>query len=216
MDRPVINVLLVDDHPLVTDALATALAAEGFVVVGRAETAAKAWSLLTTVAIDVAVVDIRLPDGSGLDLIARGRKLPRAPAFLALSSFASTQYVQAASQLGASGYLLKTAPTSEITAAIRRVATGARAFDVAPMPVDPGWRPLTEREREIVEGVMRGRSNDEIGADLGIARKTVEAHLSRLYERLGVSTRTDMALRVEREGWLEVPPTSRQAEGGRT
>jgi two-component system response regulator DesR len=216
MDAVVIKVLLVDDHPVVTDALAAALAAEAFAVIGPAYTAASAWSLLTTGAVDVAVVDIRLPDGSGLDLIARGRALPQAPAFLVLSSFASTQYVQAASQLGAAGYLLKTAPTAEITAAIRRVATGARAFDVAPMPADDTWRPLTDREREIVAGVMRGRSNDEIGGDLGIARKTVEAHLSRLYERLGASSRTDMALRAEREGWLEVPATSRHPGGGRT
>jgi DNA-binding CsgD family transcriptional regulator len=68
------------------------------------------------------------------------------------------------------------------------------------------WRPLSERERDIVRLVVEGRSNDEIGRELGIARKTVETHLARLYERYGCRSRAELAVRAEREGWLDLPP----------
>jgi two-component system competent response regulator ComA len=68
---------------------------------------------------------------------------------------------------------------------------------------------LTKRELEIVEGVMRGRSNDEIAAELGLARKTVEAHLTRLFGRFQITTRTELALKADREGWLAVAPKHR-------
>jgi DNA-binding NarL/FixJ family response regulator len=68
---------------------------------------------------------------------------------------------------------------------------------------------LTKRELEIVGGVVRGRSNDQIAAELGLARKTVEAHLTRLFARFQIATRTELALKAEREGWLTVAPKHR-------
>ena len=201
-----IRVAIVDDHPLVTAGLRAALGSEPDVdVVADAPTVAAALRMLEEYDLDVVIVDVRLPDGSGLDLISRAAASPENPASIVLSSFDTPQYVDAAMRLGAAGFLLKTAPTAEIVAAIRAVAAGGTAYAVSLSRSGRRWQPLTARERAVVDGVLRGRSNDEIGVELGLSRKTVEAHLSRLFERFGVGTRTDLALRADRERWLDMP-----------
>jgi DNA-binding NarL/FixJ family response regulator len=100
--------------------------------------------------------------------------------------------------------VLKTAPLADLVGAIRRVAAGELAFTVRPRMA--GRARLTAREHDVVRLVVDGRSNDEIGAALGIGSKTVETHLSRIFERFGVASRTELAARAVREGWLDVPP----------
>jgi len=100
------------------------------------------------------------------------------------------------------GYVLKTAPIDELLSAIRRAAEGKLSFDLR-----PGERaPMSAREREVVAAVVEGLSNDEVAARLGISPKTVESHLRRLFERIGVASRTELATRALRDGWLELPP----------
>jgi DNA-binding NarL/FixJ family response regulator len=101
--------------------------------------------------------------------------------------------------------VLKTAPITELVDAIRRAASGGLAFAVR--PASDRQATLTARELDVVKLVVEGRSNDEIGATLGIGAKTVETHLSRLFERFGLVSRTELATRALREGWLEVPPS---------
>jgi DNA-binding NarL/FixJ family response regulator len=99
--------------------------------------------------------------------------------------------------------VVKTAPIAELVAAIRAAATGSPTFSYS---VDfSGAARMTRRERDVVRLVIDGRSNDEIGASLGITTKTVEGHLRRMFERLAVQSRTELATRALREGWLEVP-----------
>jgi DNA-binding NarL/FixJ family response regulator len=200
-----IDVLLVDDHPLVADGLASALGAEPDIrVVAVAATLAAARAALAAQAPRVAVVDIRLPDGSGLDLLDPAS----ATACIVLSSFGAPQYLEAARRRGAAGFFLKSSPTRDIVTGIKRVAAGGTAFDPAVVERETTagrWRPLSEREREVVRLVVEGRSNDEIGRELGIARKTVETHLAHLYERYGCRSRAELAVRAEREGWLDLP-----------
>ncbi len=98
--------------------------------------------------------------------------------------------------------MLKTAPLSELVDAIRRVAAGGLAFSVRP---STGAIRLSPREHDVVALVAQGRTNDEIGATLQIGAKTVETHLARLFERLDVASRTELAMRAVREGWLDVP-----------
>jgi DNA-binding NarL/FixJ family response regulator len=203
-----IRVLLVDDHPLVTDGLCTALEADpAIVVAGVARTLEAARAELERLAPEVAVIDIRLPDGSGLALVGANPST----ASILLSSYGTPQYVDAALRLGASGFFLKTAPSEVLVDAVKRVAAGGTAYDPDVMRRSAGtpWHALSERQREVVRLVVAGRSNDEIGAALGLSRKTVEAHLGRLFERFGTATRTELALRAEREGWLDVPPRPR-------
>jgi DNA-binding NarL/FixJ family response regulator len=126
---------------------------------------------------------------------------------IVLTSYDYPQYAEAALRLGASGFVLKTAPIAELLDAIRRAAAGGLAFAVRPTAAASRVR-LSERELDVVRLVVDGRSNDEIAGRLGIGAKTVESHLRRLFERLDIASRTELATRALREGWLEVPPSS--------
>jgi DNA-binding NarL/FixJ family response regulator len=208
-----IGLLLVDDHPIVRDGLQAVLSAqEQIVVIGQASTLAEARARISDPAVDVVLLDLRLPDGSGADLLLDMQEMSSPPAVIVLSSFLTTQYVSAAITLGASGFLLKTAPTEEILAAIEVVADGRLAFSAEQLRASrsAAWAPLTAREHEIIEGVMVGRSNDEISADLGLARKTVEAYISRLFIRFDVATRTELGILAEREQILALPVDRRR------
>ena len=204
-----IRLVIVDDHPIVADAISRSLGSDSDIsVVAICGTVAEARAALAEHDVDVVVVDIRLPDGSGLELIREAALGPDPPSCLVLSSFETPQYIDAAMRFGARGFLLKTAPTQEILDAIRRLAMGGSAYHpdvVRHVAGEKRWIPLTPKDREIVAGVLRGRSNDEIAADLGMSRKTVESHLSRMFIRYDVVTRTDLAVRAEREGWLDLP-----------
>jgi DNA-binding NarL/FixJ family response regulator len=122
------------------------------------------------------------------------------PAVVVLTSYDYPQYADAALRLGAAGFVVKTAPTAELLDAIRGAAAGGLHFGIRP----GNGVTLTAREREVVRLVVDGASNDEIGARLGISARTVESHLRRLFERVGVASRTELAARALREGWLEV------------
>lgn len=200
-----IRIALVDDHPVVLGGIAAVLGLMPDVeVVAQAGTIAGATELLARSDLDVLLLDIRLPDGNGLELLARTMGAPR-PAVIVLSSFDASQYVAAAMRFGARGFLLKTAPLEDLIAAIRAVAGGGTAF-AGGVARQATYVALTPRERELVALVIAARSNDEIAAAVGTRRKTVETQLSRLYERVGVTSRLELAIRAEREGWLDVVP----------
>ena len=183
--------------------------------------------------VDVVLLDIRLGADSGLRALSQagaGRPSgtgaagpgaagsdaagsPEAPPFgepgerpaiIVLTAYDYPQYAEAALRLGAAGFVLKTAPLPELVDAIRRVAAGGLAFSVR--PTSAGLARLSPREHDVVRLVADGRTNDEIGSALKIGSKTVETHLARLFERLGVASRTELAIRAVREGWLDVPP----------
>lgn len=203
-----IRVAIVDDHPLIVDGLGGALSRDASIdVVATAADLAEARLVIEAESPDIVLLDLRLPDGSGMELLAEYQKHEHAPAFIVISTFLTDQYVNAAIALGASGFLLKTSPASEIVAAIQDVVGGRLAFSAEQLRASwrAGWTPLTARERDIIDGVMTGRSNDELSARLDISRKTVEAYLSRLFERFGVATRTELAVVAEREQWLALP-----------
>ncbi len=202
------KIAVVDDHPVVAQGLETSLRQQSdFTVVGTAGSLTSARDLLSQTQPDVVLLDLRLADGSGFDLLMEARGLPAPPAFIILSSFGMPQYVDAAVRHGASGFVLKTAPTSEILDAIRRVAEGGIAFPAELLIAvhRSGWTPLSPRERRLIESLLEGRTNDEMAAALGVTRKTIEARLASLFERFGVESRTELAVRAEREGWLGVP-----------
>jgi len=206
-----IRLAIVDDHPVVRDGTAGLFASQPDVeVVGVGSTLEDAREMLAAAdPPDVLLLDIQLGTDSGLTLLAdhddRGRaEGARRTAIVLLTAFDYPQYAAAALQLGASGFVVKTAPIAELMAAVEAAAAGRLAFDDrARGRLDR----LTGRELEIARLATAGRSNDEIGRALGIATKTVEAHLGRLYARFDVASRTELAARALREGWLDVPPT---------
>lgn len=198
-----IRVAIVDDHPVLRDGTAALLATQpGIEIAGTAGTLEAARDLLASTAADVVLLDIRLGTDSGLSLL--GIDAEAAPAIIVLTAYDYPQYAEAALRMGAAGFVLKTAPMAELLEAIRRVARGGLAFGVRPHPSDRVR--LSRRELDVVALVVEGRSNDEIGAALNIGAKTVETHLARLFERFGFSSRTELATRALREGWLELPP----------
>ena len=201
---PSIRLLIVDDHPVVRDGTAALLAAQaGIEVAGVAGSIDEATALIAAVPADVLLLDIRLGTDSGLRLLTE--TADDTPAIIVLTAYDYPQYAEAALRLGASGFVLKTAPLAELLDAIRRVAAGAMAFSIRPR-AGAGLARLSERELDVVRLVVDGRSNDEIGARLGIGPKTVESHLRRLFERFDLASRTELATRALREGWLDVPP----------
>ena len=204
-----IRVGVVDDHPVVGEGTAALLRTQpDLEVVGVAGSleAAREAGLTDATAVDVLLLDIRLGTDSGLRLLSdvASRGEAPLPAVIVLTAYDYPQYADAALSLGAAGFVLKTAPLPELVDAIRRVAAGGLAFAIRPRT--GGRAHLTAREHDVVRLVADGRSNDEIGATLGIGSKTVETHLSRIFERFGVSSRTELAARAVREGWLDVPP----------
>jgi len=210
--RAPIRVAIVDDHPVVAEGTAAVLRGmDGLEVVGVAPSldAARASDLFDGLRVDVLLLDIRLGPESGLTALG-GRKGEDTagesmPGIIVLTAYDYPQYADAALRLGAAGFVLKTAPISELVDAIRRVAAGGLAFAVR--PGSGAIARLSPRDHDVVRLVAAGRTNDEIGADLGIGSKTVETHLARLFERLGVASRTELAMRAVREGWLDVPPS---------
>jgi DNA-binding NarL/FixJ family response regulator len=201
---PPIRLLIVDDHPVVRDGTAALLAGQaGIAVAGTAGSIDEAIALIAAVPADVLLLDIRLGTDSGLRLLTE--TADDAPAIIVLTAYDYPQYAEAALRLGASGFVLKTAPLAELLDAIRRVAAGGLAFSIRPR-AGAGLARLSERELDVVRLVVDGRSNDEIGGRLGIGPKTVESHLRRLFDRFDLASRTELATRALREGWLEVPP----------
>jgi DNA-binding NarL/FixJ family response regulator len=168
--------------------------------------AAEAAGLFDSEQVDVVLLDIRLGADSGLRALTPATSGDR-PAIIVLTAYDYPQYAEAALRLGAAGFVLKTAPLPELVDAIRRVAAGGLAFSVRPSSA--GLARLSPREYDVVRLVADGRTNDEIGSALKIGSKTVETHLARLFERLGVASRTELAMRAVREGWLDVPPSDR-------
>jgi len=172
---------------------------------------AEAAGLFDPARVDVVLLDIRLGTDSGLRALTAepaAAEVPASrPAIIVLTAYDYPQYAEAALRLGAAGFVLKTAPIPELVDAIRRVAAGGLAFSVR--PTTAGLARLSPREHDVVRLVADGRTNDEIGSALQIGSKTVETHLARLFERLGVASRTELAMRAVREGWLDVPPGDR-------
>lgn len=207
-----IRVAIVDDHPALREGTAALLAREPDIeMVANVGSLAEIRALIDSAdAPDVVVQDIRLGDESGLRMLngepsTDGRSDGSRPAIILWTAYDYPQYAAFAYRAGAAGFVVKTAPTAELIEAIRRVARGGLHFSSRP---DLGTLSLSNRERQVLERVVEGRSNDEIGDDLRITSRTVEAHLTRLFERFDVRSRTELATRAIREGWLDVPSTA--------
>jgi DNA-binding NarL/FixJ family response regulator len=198
-----IRVAIVDDHPVVRAGTAAIIEhAADMVLAGMASSVDEAASLLGD-GVDVMLLDLRLGTDSGFRLLGDHGDI--APAVVVVTAYDYPQYVDAALRMGAAGYVLKTAPVAELLDAVRRAAAGKLAFSLRP----GASAVLSAREREVVSAVADGLSNDEIATRLRIAPKTVESHLRRLFERHGIASRTELATRALRQGWLEVPPAQR-------
>ena len=203
MARRVTRVGIVDDHPVVrAGTVATLAACPDLSVAWAVGGAEEARDRTRDDPPDVVLLDLRLGSDLAIHLIRELRRDGRARV-LVLSAFAQPAYVAAALEAGAAGYVLKSEPVESLAQHIRVVADGGLAIstDVTAARHPPHFTP---RERSVLHVLAEGRSNDEIGHALGLTEKTVESYLRVLFRRTGAATRTELATRAVREGWLDV------------
>lgn len=207
------QVLLVDDHPLMRAGLALLFDQEpDLQVVAEVSCANDAIEVVKRTPVDVAIIDVLLPTMSGISLAAQLLELRPEIKVLALSALDEPIMVATMLRAGATGYACKSQPPTEIKEAVRVVLGGQRYLPprvpesaVLPFIENRAGRPferLTRREREIFELLIRGRSNDEIGSRLFIARRTVETHRQRIMKKLAAHSIIDMIRAAARHGAL--------------
>jgi len=200
-----VTVFLLDDHEVVRRGLAELLGSQaGVRVVGEAATAAEALARIPAVRPEVAILDARLPDGSGIDVCRDIRSALPDVRCLILTSYDDNDAVLAAIMAGASGYLLKEVRGAAIVQAVRDVAAGKSLLDPAVTerlfarlrntPTDSRYESLTDREREVLDLIAAGLTNREIAERLFLAEKTVKNYVSGLLAKLGMRSRTQAAV----------------------
>jgi two-component system response regulator DevR len=207
--EPPVRIFLLDDHEVVRRGVRDLLEAEpGLEVVGEAGTVAQALARVPALRPDVAVLDVRLPDGDGVTTCRELRSRVPGLACLMLTSFDDEEALLDAIMAGASGYVLKQISGTDLVTAVRTVAGGQSMLDagattrlMARMRGDSTHdkqpkllETLTEREREILALIGEGLTNREIGQRLFLAEKTVKNHISRLLSKLGVERRVQAAV----------------------
>ena len=200
-----IRVLIAEDQSMVRGALAALLALEGDIApvaeVGRGdEVVPRALEARP----DVALLDIEMPGLDGITAAAQLRQALPACRVLILTTFGRPGYLRRAMAAGASGFLLKDAPASELASAIRRAAAGARVVDpgLAIAALADGSSPLTDREREVLEASAETGTIAEIAALLSLSEGTVRNHLSAAIQKLGARNRGEAARMALDKGWI--------------
>jgi DNA-binding NarL/FixJ family response regulator len=211
-----IRVLIADDHPVVRQGLRTFLGIQDDVeVVGEAEDGTSAVTLAESLKPDIVLMDLKMPGADGVTALTEMRARGVEARVLILTSVTERGHVLPAVQAGAAGYLYKDVDPRALVQAIRAVHDGHVLFapDAAEAmlragseggpgrePADRGLGALTEREREVLVHIARGRSNREIARALVVSEKTVKTHVSNLLMKLGVQDRTQAALYAVRHG----------------
>ncbi len=195
------RIVIVDDHPIVLHGVVEAMSMEEDIeVVGTASSTDEGLELLLTAVPDVALVDLKMPGGGGLELIRRAREKNISCRFVILTSYASHREVTQAVSANVDGYMLKEALPEELVSAVRLVARGRRYYDpeIVNSIMDGGskdpFKELTLREREILEALAEGLNNRSISSKLYISENTVKKHICNLLEKLEMEDRTQAAL----------------------
>jgi DNA-binding NarL/FixJ family response regulator len=205
-----VRVFLVDDHEVVRQGVRSLLdASDDLTVVGEADSVETGLARVLAVQPDVAILDVRLPDGNGVELCREIRsRLPHV-ACLMLTSYSDDEALFEAIIAGAAGYVLKQVRGGELIDAVRRVARGEHLLDPAvtgrvmkrlssPSPDDARLASLTAREREVLELIGQGMTNRQIGERMFLAEKTVKNYVSGLLAKMGMERRTEAAVFVAR------------------
>ena len=201
-----IHVFLVDDHELVRRGITALLNAEPDIeVIGEAATAAQARSRIRATRPDVAILDVRLPDGSGIDVCREVRSENPDVKCLMLTGYDDDEAIYAAVLAGAAGYVIKDVQGSGLLDSLRKVAAGKKLIHPSMSgrvvqritdshQSDPRLESLSTRERDILPLIAEGLTNREIGERLGLAEKTVKNYISGLLSKLGLQRRTQAAV----------------------
>lgn len=197
------RVLLVDDHPMIGAALEMLLRGSSYELLGRARSAAEANKQIPALKPDLLLLDVHLPDGSGLDIYRRVLRARSRPKVILLTAGMDEAQLLQAAELNPDGMVLKTSDPGLLMGAMDTVVAGERWVDpeitertrqaqarAASAP------PLTRRERELVELVRQGLRNRDIAAELGVTEGTVKVYLHAIFDKFRVDNRTELALKA--------------------
>jgi len=206
-----IRVVVVDDHPLFRQGVMFTLSREpGIEVVGEGDSGRRALELVALHRPDVLLLDITMPEGDGLSVVARVAQSHPATRVVMLTASGEGDDLMAAMRAGASGYVVKGAGASEVVDAVRAVAQGAAYItprmaghllvEMTRQQADNPLDELTERERQVLELVARGMSNKEVGEALNLAEKTVKHYMTAVLQKLHVRSRLEAALLAQKLG----------------
>lgn len=210
--------VLVDDHPIFRQGIKALLGRDRSIkVIGEAVDRDDAIAVMSKLQPDVALLDIRLKEGSGIDVTRAGKELFPNTKILVLTAYDDDRYVRSLARLGVNGYLLKTVSAPELRMAVHYVAEGGLVFppaiaDQVSALMENGTkaatptrfnRDLTAREAEVLEHMGQGLRNREIAESMGVSIKTVETHIEQVLLKLGAKNRTQAVLIALKAGSVQ-------------
>lgn len=212
MDR--IRILVADDHPTFREGLCHFLESESDIeVVAKTADGEETVRLAKELVPQVAIIDVSMPKLNGIEAARQIKAACPATAILMVSAYNYQSYLLASVRAGAAGYVLKSAPVSELVGAVRMVLNGEGVFDLKGLSqvlkhvAQPGIEQqdaveLHQRELDVLKMAARGLGNKEIAKALSISERTVQTHMVNIFRKLEVGSRTEAVLRALREGWL--------------
>jgi two-component system, NarL family, response regulator len=190
-----ITILLVDDHALLRQGVRSIIETQpDLCVIAEADSAQAACAVFSRLSPQVALIDLRLPDGTGQDVLKFARQHCPSCRCVILTTFEADEDIHLCLQLGASGYLMKNIPGPELIQALRDVANAQKVMSPSValrLQERASYRELTAREREVLELIAKGLANKEIASVLNLAEPTVKWHVRSILEKLGVEQRTE-------------------------
>ena len=197
------RVLVADDHPMIAAALDVLLRGTDYELVGRARSGAEALEQVNSVNPDLLLLDVHMPDGSGLEVLRELRQGRSGPAIVLLTAGMDDGQLVTADGLGPDGIVLKTSDPAHLLECMEQVRMGQKWVDpeIASRTEAAKQRAslapsLTPRERELVDLVQQGLRNREIAAQLGVTEGTVKVYLHAIFDKVGVDNRTELAMRA--------------------
>jgi len=203
------KVLLVDDHDLIRQGLRRAFErADDFTVVAEASSVAEGLAVAAQHQPDVVLMDIRLPDGSGLDAVKKLRAANPHMGIVVLTMYAGDEHLFGALEAGASAFVPKDAPADDVVAAARHAAASPEAFSAADLAnamkrrLAPSGPQISPREREVLGLLADGLAVSQIARKLFISESTAKTHISKLYEKLGAGNRAQAIMSAMRMGLI--------------
>jgi len=208
MSDPSIRILCVDDHPLMREGIAAIIRNEpDMLVIGEASNGQEALQEFRKHSPDVTLMDLRLPDMSGIDALIAIRAEAAAARVIMLTTFEGDAEIKRALQAGAQGYMLKSMPRKKLVEMIRKVHSGAKSIPpevAAHLAEHLGDEFLTRREVEVLQKMAGGNRNRDIADQLFISEETVKGHVKHIMEKLGAGDRTEAVAIAVRRGIIHL------------